>query len=186
MFNWEDSVNPFYEQFVFQHMSHYIITKLKKDKVGVTYTIKTILIIHSMASSLWLILNYYQNYIFACNFPRAPASFFAQTCWPIFLILKVTRQWFSLLNKNANHSFAITKEIKTSSGTFLTWSQKWRAELWLKITGDAVISMACLMTLSETWEMSTSIPSLFISFTTFCKFQNLHDYNMLLLCSEQR
>ena len=52
------------------------------------------------------------------------------------------------------------------SGTFLSWSLRALALLWEKMTGAEEAMMASIMVWPDTWEMSTIMPSLFISWTT--------------------
>lgn len=63
----------------------------------------------------------------------------------------------------------LTRFLSTSSGTFLVELQSALAALWEKITGALVVCRAALIVLVETWERSTSIPSLFSSLTTAWK-----------------
>lgn len=71
----------------------------------------------------------------------------------------------------------LTRFLSTSSGTFLVELQSALAALWEKITGALVVCRAALIVLVETWERSTSIPSLFSSLTTAWKIikkNNVH------------
>ena len=56
--------------------------------------------------------------------------------------------------------------FKTSSGTFRGWSASANADEWEKMTGARVTRRTCRMVSAETCEMSTIIPSRFISWTT--------------------
>lgn len=76
----------------------------------------------------------------------------------------------------------LTRFLSTSSGTFLVELQSALAALWEKITGALVVCRAALIVLVETWERSTSIPSLFSSLTTAWKIMkknNVHISSLL-------
>ncbi|GBP01714.1 hypothetical protein EVAR_74109_1, partial [Eumeta japonica] len=56
-----------------------------------------------------------------------------------------------------------------SSGTFLLWAHRLYTDEWLKMTGALETRMAARVLFSPTCDRSTSMPSLFISRTTFCE-----------------
>lgn len=55
--------------------------------------------------------------------------------------------------------------LSMESGTFLEELHKAWAEEWENMTGAFETAMASFMVLIDTWDKSTMIPSLFISFT---------------------
>ena len=60
----------------------------------------------------------------------------------------------------------VARDFRTSSGALRTWSHTARAEEWLKMTGAVLVSSAARIVAGATCEMSTSMPSRFISRTT--------------------
>ena len=63
-----------------------------------------------------------------------------------------------------------TTILRMSSGTFRLALQIAWAEEWEKMTGASDIARASPAACWEVWERSTTIPSLFISCTTVCKW----------------
>lgn len=62
----------------------------------------------------------------------------------------------------------LTSELRTSSGTFLSMSQRERVAECEKMTGARVTANTSLAVLEEACERSTSSPTRFISFTNSC------------------
>ena len=68
------------------------------------------------------------------------------------------------------HKYFHTTILRMSSGTFRLALQIAWAEEWEKMTGASDIARASLAVCWEVWERSTTIPSLFTSCTTVCKW----------------
>lgn len=62
----------------------------------------------------------------------------------------------------------LTSELRTSSGTFLSMSQRARVAEWEKMTGARVTASTSLAVRAEAWERSTISPTRFISRTNSC------------------
>ena len=65
-----------------------------------------------------------------------------------------------------------TTNCSTSSCTFLWWWHSVQADEWLNITGAWDTSSASSMVALATWDRSTIIPILFISFITICNVKD--------------